>query len=310
MNPTNPKVLLTIDVEDWFQVENFKAWVPFSSWGSRQLRVERNIHRILDMLDTVVCGCPTTSTGSTNPIDHSRPPSSPRATFFVLGWIAERLPGLVREIVGRGHEIASHGYCHDLCPALAECDLKEDLARSKGILEDLAGCSVTGYRAPGFSISDTVLLALEEAGYRYDSSYNSFERNNRHGKPRLCTDCGNGSGCLRISDDLYELPIGNLTISDYNLPWGGGGYFRLIPLPIFRAGVRRILARRRVYVFYFHPWEIDPEQPRVQEASALSKFRHYVNLSRTESKLVSFIHAFKDHGFATCADYLSKIRKR
>ena len=154
MNPINQVILITVDVEDWFQVENFKTCIPFSSWSSRELRVERNTHRLLDLLDSNN-GQPTTG----HKLSEKR-----RATFFVLGWIAERLPHLVLEIHSRGHEVASHGYYHNLCRQSSYDDLKRDLSDSKKLLEDIVGDRVLGYRAPGFSINDEILKIIEDSG--------------------------------------------------------------------------------------------------------------------------------------------------
>ena len=151
--------LITIDVEDWFQVENLRPWNPVSSWDSRELRVERNVRRLLDLFDEVGAALPSNSL---------------RATFFVLGWIAERLPGLVREIAARGHEVASHGQSHRMCRPLPDAELKGELEDSKRLLEDIVGKEVAGFRAPNFSVDDRVLGLIAESGYRYDSSYNNF----------------------------------------------------------------------------------------------------------------------------------------
>ena len=232
-------ILITIDVEDWFQVENFKSLIPFSSWPSRELRVEKNTRQLLDIL------------------------GHRRATFFILGWIAERLPGLVRDIHDQGHEVASHGYHHNLCNQQSVKELEKDLADSKKRLEDIIGASVVGYRAPSFSINEDVLKVIESCGYRYDSSFNSFAMHDRY------------------------------------------GYFRLIPFPIFRMGIRQIMESDGTYLFYMHPWELDPGQPRVNDAPPSYKFRHYTNLKRVRSKLSGLFKAFRRSEFVTCRDYLA-----
>jgi len=170
-------ILFTIDVADWFQVENFKPYIPYSTWDRLDLRVERNVHRILDLLDSVHSTC---SPGA-GCIDR------PRATFFILGWIAERVPGMVREIHDRGHEVASHGYDHDLCNCLTADALKKDLTESKQLLEDIVGQPVVGYSAPNFSVNNQILNLIESCGYRYDASYNSFEMNARYGRVELAS---------------------------------------------------------------------------------------------------------------------------
>ncbi len=292
MSVANKSILITIDVEDWFQVENFKPWIPFSSWDSYELRVEKNTHHLLDLFDSINLGGP----------------QKVAATFFVLGWIAERLPHLVREIHDRGHEVASHGYNHNLCNLESKKDLKKDLIESKKLLEDIIGAPVFGYRAPSFSINNDTLRIIEESGYLYDSSYNSFEKHGRYGKI-LLNGYGKNGVALKISDNFVELPISNLKfkIQNSTLPWGGGGYFRLIPFPIFKKGVSTILEKQGGYAFYLHPWEIDPQQPKVDQANPFYKFRHYTNLSKTLFKLRKLIQEFSYCRFITCRQYLSLI---
>jgi hypothetical protein len=268
-----------------------------------------------------------------------------RCTFFVLGWLAERLPNLVREIQSRGHEIASHGYNHQLPDQLSAAELKMDLIDSKKQLEDLSGSPVTGYRAPSFAVNDDILKIVEDCGYLYDSSYNSFSLHGRYGKISL-NGCGKKGISHKLSDNFYELPISNLSIKNpfsfqssketadlrlsvlqrnggsatlssernikkriisksFVLPWGGGAYFRLLPLPLFKLGVDKILKKEETYLFYLHPWEIDPGQPRVQVGSANFKFRHYTNLRKTTSKLSRLIKDFDQSKFTTCSQYLA-----
>ncbi|MEJ5349188.1 MAG: polysaccharide deacetylase family protein [Desulfosoma sp.] len=226
-----------------------------------------------------------------------------KATFFVLGSVAERFPQLVHEIHRRGHEVASHGYWHRLCVHEKPCDLQEDLMRSKALLEDILGSPVLGYRAPGFSISDRILEQVEEAGYRYDSSYNSFGLNPRYGTLTL-----NGTRrgiAYEVQPKFYELPVSNLKILGRTLPWAGGGYFRLVPFDLFAAGVSKILRSQGAYVFYMHPWECDPMQPRVCGVDPVSRFRHYVNLSRTAARLLRLIMRFGNCRFMSCTSYLN-----
>jgi polysaccharide deacetylase family protein (PEP-CTERM system associated) len=230
-----------------------------------------------------------------------------KATFFILGWIAERMPRLVREIHAMGHEVASHGYNHELTGNLGPKDLKKDIEHSKNLLEDIIGNPVYGYRAPSFSISADMLKIVEDCGYLYDSSFNSFSANSRYGKVDFA---GNGKTGIakRLSDCFYELPISNIEWAGMVVPAGGGGYFRLYPLTLFSLGVRALLRKHGAYMFYMHPWEIDPHQPRVSEASSLSRFRHYVNLERTMDKLRRFIGEFNDCAFPSCKEYLSGIK--
>jgi hypothetical protein len=265
--------LITIDVEDWFQVENLRPWNPPAAWGSRELRVEANVHRLLDLFDSFKlpslpasqprCFFQPDPVNPVNPVGLSvvpqpctmyRVPSSSkpdpvnpvnpvglsipapctvrrepfiRATFFVLGWLAARLPHLVREIAGRGHEVASHGSSHRMCRPLSDADLGDELQGSKRLIEDITGAEVAGFRAPNFSVDDRVLSLAREAGYRYDSSYNSFS-----------------------------------------------------------------------------PWEIDPEQPRIGQASPAARFKHYTNLDKTMSKLRGMMEAFTDCRFVGCGEYI------
>jgi polysaccharide deacetylase family protein (PEP-CTERM system associated) len=322
MNPapctkSSSSILFTFDVEDWFQVENFKECIPFSSWSSRELRVEKNTHRILDLIDSVRSQgaasslrrrriafgqfLPETDQGDKQSSQSCK--SCLKATFFVLGWIAERLPHLVREIAARGHEVASHGYGHNLCNEQSSERLEDDLRNSKKLLEDIIGGPVHGYRAPSFSINEDVLKMIEDCGYLYDSSFNSFSMHARYGHVELAIYERNGISA-KISESFYELPISNLKLGNRVLPWGGGGYFRLIPFFLFSKGVRSIMKADEGYMFYLHPWEIDPEQPKVEEANRVYKFRHYVNLNRTEKKLISLFETFSDCKFVTCSDYL------
>ena len=282
-------IILTIDVEDWFQVENFKPWVPYSTWSFRELRVEKNTHQLLDLFDSFKQLQPTS-----NP---------PKATFFILGWIAERLPDLVKEIHNRGHEVASHGYYHKRCDQQPLPELKADLLASKKILEDIISAPVYGYRAPSFSINKEVLQLIEECGYKYDSSYNSFGLHGRYGHLTLPPG-DNKSIAVKIAKYFYEIPVSNLKIGKTVIPLGGGGYFRLMPFTLFKYGIKKILQKDNAYMFYMHPWEIDPEQPIVDEASPLYKFRHYINLNKTAAGLSELIQNFKHCSFVSCSEYI------
>jgi peptidoglycan-N-acetylglucosamine deacetylase len=326
MNPSNPidsTILLTFDVEDWFQVENFKQCIPFSAWPKCELRVEKNVHKILDLLDSIKLNNPTNPMNSSNSMNSSNPMNSInsmnstlcalrsapcenlRATFFILGWIAQRLPHLVREIQVRGHEVASHGYDHMLCREQSAHELKMDLVKSKELLEDVTGNTVYGYRAPSFSINDHILQLIRETGYLYDSSFNSFRLHGRYGRMNLNGNGGNGI-LHAISENFFELPVSNLKLANRVLPWGGGGYFRLIPLAIFKQGVEKILKKNGAYLFYLHPWEVDSDQPRVNELPITFRFRHYVNLDKTYSKLSSVLNCFKEHHFSTLIQYINR----
>ena len=313
MTNTN-SILLTIDVEDWFQVENFKQCIPFSSWQDCELRVEKNTHRLLDLLDSVNLHS-TSAARVVRQNSGAQSASEPRtnnpgpriyATFFVLGWIAERLPNLIREIHIRGHEVASHGYHHNLCSQQSGSTLKKDLTDSKKLLEDVVGWPIVGYRAPSFSINNDILKIVQDCGYIYDSSFNSFGLHNRYGRVVL-PQYGNIGIACQVSHTFYELPISNLTLFNFVVPWGGGGYFRLLPSHVFSLGVQSILDKKKAFLLYLHPWELDPDQPRVIDVPKLLKFRHYINLDKTVSKLSHLIQTFKQCSFSTCRQYINKV---
>ncbi|WP_456432633.1 XrtA system polysaccharide deacetylase [Thermosulfuriphilus sp.] len=270
-------ILLTIDVEDWFQVENFKPYIPYEKWPDCEIRVLDNVREILKILKAYRA----------------------RGTFFVLGWLAERLPQLVSEIRDDGHEVASHGYDHRLTTDLSEAELRADLKRSKEILESL-GVSVKGYRAPSFTVNKRLLEILKDLGYLYDSSFNPFRLHGRYGHLE-----GASLVPFEALAGFYEIPVSSLSLAGGILPWGGGAYFRLIPGPLFLWGVKRILRQSGLYVFYLHPWELDPRQPRVQ-ASWGRRFRHYYNLSATRKKLEAILRAFPQGTFKTCTEYLEE----
>ena len=267
---------LTIDVEDYFQVSAFAPHIDRASWDSCECRVERNVGRILDMLAE----------------------KNVRATFFTLGWIAERYPQLIRRIVEGGHELASHGYGHERASDLTESAFVQDITRSKALLEDLCGVEVRGYRAPSFSIGEGNLWAfdcLADAGYRYSSSIYPITHDH-YGMPDA------PRFAHRTEQGLLEVPVTTLRLFERNLPSSGGGYFRLLPYAVTRWMLRRLnQVERESAVFYFHPWEIDPQQPRIDGIDARTRFRHYVNLDSNEHKLGRLIDDFRwgrmDHIF-------------
>ncbi|GHC68830.1 polysaccharide deacetylase [Pseudorhodoferax aquiterrae] len=269
MNAATPITnALTIDVEDYFQVSAFAPYIRRDEWETRECRVERNVHRILDMLS-----------------GHGA-----KATFFTLGWIAERYPQLVRRIVAEGHELASHGYGHERASDQSEQDFLADIQRAKQILEDLGGVAVRGYRAPSFSIGTRNLWAfdcLQAAGYQYSSSIYPI-RHDHYGMP----DAPRFAHSVR--EGLLEIPVTTVRMLERNLPSSGGGYFRLLPYGLSRWMLRRVNAQdREAAIFYFHPWEIDPEQPRVAGIDAKARFRHYVNIDRMEARLDRLMGDFK-----------------
>lgn len=258
---------LTIDVEDYFQVSALAPHFPRTEWEQVPCRVERNVNLILQLLD-----------------DHDA-----RATFFVLGWVAERYPQLVRLIVAQGHEIASHGYEHERASAQPRDRFLADIALAKAVLEDIGGESVAGYRAPSFSIGKANLWAhdcIAEAGYAYSSSVYPV-RHDHYGMPDA------PRFPYRLESGLLEVPVTTMRWMGRNWPAGGGGYFRLLPYAVSRWQIAKVNRDdARAAMFYFHPWEIDPEQPRVSRASMKTRFRHYVNLERTEGRLRCLLRDF------------------
>lgn len=261
---------MTIDVEDYFQVSAFDASVSRERWATLPSRVVANTQRLLRLFDEF---------GVT-------------ATFFVLGWVAERFPSLVSDIAKRGHEMASHGYGHRLVYDQTPEAFREDVTRAKKLIEDLSGQQVRGYRAPSYSITKRSLWALDvllEAGYTYDASIFPV-RHDRYGIPDAPRHT---HSLVRGAGQLTEAPPSTVRVGSVNLPVAGGGYFRLLPYQWTRWGIGRInRVEKRPAIFYLHPWEIDPEQPRL-EASALSRFRHYRNLHRTEPRLRHLLSDFK-----------------
>jgi polysaccharide deacetylase family protein (PEP-CTERM system associated) len=258
---------LTIDVEDYFQVSAFAPCIARSEWDSRECRVERNVGLIMDMLDR----------------------HGIKATFFTLGWVAERYPDLVRELARRGHEVASHGYAHQRATDQSREEFLDDISRAKVILEALSGQPVRGYRAPSFSISTGNLWAfdcLAEAGYRYSSSIYPI-KHDHYGipdAPRFMHD---------VRPTLIEIPATTIRAFSRNWPASGGGYFRLMPYVLSRHLIRHVNEEdEAAAVFYFHPWEVDPQQPRIEGASAKARFRHYLNLDRMEARLERLLNDF------------------
>jgi polysaccharide deacetylase family protein (PEP-CTERM system associated) len=274
-----------------------------------ELRVEKNTHKLLNLFDELGESFSKNSDSKVISNSTAHPPSRQaaqpiNATFFILGWIAKRLPALVQEIKNRGHEIASHGFCHDLCSLQGTTDLRKDLIDSKNLLEDIIGSPVLGYRAPSFSVNHDILKIIEDVGFSYDASYNSFDKHGRYGKLAM-KDFQKAGIAYKISDDFFEIPVSNLSFQSYIIPLSGGGYFRLLPLCLFKTGVQRILKRGDAYHFYIHPWEIDAGQPRVKNVSSMFKFRHYVNIDKTIVKLKNLITSFSHCRFQTLSEYLS-----
>jgi polysaccharide deacetylase family protein (PEP-CTERM system associated) len=265
-DPGSDKAALSIDVEDWFHAANLN--VAREAWERCELRVERNTMRMMEILDAC----------------HAR------ATFFVLGWVAEKCPHLVRAIAAAGHEVASHGYDHELVYSQQPNAFRSDVLRSKEYLEDLIGKRVRGYRAPSFSITDWAIPILQDVGFEYDSSVVPTIAHDRYGR---LNGMDAGRPVVLLRDGFYEVCISCIQLGKHGIPWGGGGYFRLVPYLLWLWGVRRILRSGIPYIFYIHPWEIDPGQPRVAGIKATYEFRQRVNLQRCEGRFAALVGAFE-----------------
>jgi polysaccharide deacetylase family protein (PEP-CTERM system associated) len=259
----------TVDVEDYFHVAALASAISRDSWPDREYRVERNTERLLELLAE----------------------RSVHGTFFVLGWVAERSPGLVRRIAAAGHEVACHGYSHELIYRQSRQVFREETARSKGLLEDAIGQPVLGYRAASFSIVRDSLWALDDLidlGFRYDSSIFAI-RHDRYGIPDASPLPGRVTAPSGRS--ILEFPMAPANFFGLKIPVTGGGYFRILPYRLTLAGLRRINAAGRPFAFYLHPWEIDPGQPRIS-VGTFSRFRHYTNLSRCQERLRRLLKEF------------------
>jgi polysaccharide deacetylase family protein (PEP-CTERM system associated) len=261
---------LTVDVEDYFQVEALSNCIDRREWDRQECRIEQNVDRILEMFSD----------------------ARVHATFFTLGWIAERYPSIIRRIVSEGHELASHGLSHYRADRQQRVEFLDDVSRAKKVLEDCGGVPVRGYRAASFSITRRNLWALDvlrEAGYRYSSSTYPI-RHDLYGIPEAprfaffpFPDC-----------EFIEIPVSSVRRFGLNWPCGGGGYFRLLPYWISTYNLRSVARHdQEPCVFYFHPWEIDPDQPRFREVSLKTKLRHYVNLGKSQSRLNRLLKDFR-----------------
>jgi polysaccharide deacetylase family protein (PEP-CTERM system associated) len=270
---------MTIDVEDYFQVSAFDGVVSRDAWDTMPSRVVANTRRLLELFDA----------------------AGVKSTFFVLGWVADRHPSLVTEIAKAGHELASHGYGHRLVYDQSPEVFREDVRRAKAVIEEKGGQRVSGYRAPSYSITKRSLWALDilaEEGYTYDASIFPI-RHDRYGipdAPRHPYKVGENGHAL------MEAPPSTVRVAGTNLPIAGGGYFRLLPYWWTRWGIAHLnRSEARPAIFYLHPWEIDPDQPRL-EAGALGRFRHYRNLDKTEARLTRLLSEFR---FGSLADVLA-----
>lgn len=289
-----PVGVVSVDVEDYFHAESFSDIVERSRWDSYGSRVERNTRRLLEVLAKL----------------------NVRGTFFVLGWVAERFPGLVREIGAGGHELGCHSYWHRLIYKLDPAEFREDTRRAKDVIEQISGEPVRGYRAPTYSVVDGSLWALEilsELGFSYDSSIFPIQHD-RYGIP----DAPRAPFRFQTpSGSMTEFPITTFRLAGRNLPVGGGGYLRLLPQIYTRLGLQRVQREGLPSVIYIHPWEIDPDQPRLAGRLS-SRLRHYTNLSRTLERFQSVLQAgsytsFRESGLADSAKdfdlYAHKQRK-
>lgn len=259
---------LTVDVEDYFHVAAFENNIKSSDWANMPVRVERNTYRLLELFAA----------------------QQAQATFFLLGWVAERYPQLVKAIHEAGHEVASHGYNHTKATQQSRNEFAADVRDTKKLLEDITGAAVYGYRAPSFSIDKTnewAFAELKAAGYLYSSSTYPV-KHDLYGTPDWPQQP------YMRPEGIWECPMPILNMAGKQLPVAGGGYFRLLPYWLSKRLINRYLqSNSSPYMFYFHPWEIDPDQPRVEGASVKSKFRHYVNLGRMEGKLTALLQDYK-----------------
>ncbi len=276
------KNAMTIDVEDYFHVSAFASSIKPAQWDSYPCRVEANTDKLLGMFNE----------------------SGIKATFFVLGWVAERYPQLVRSLAAQGHEVACHGYSHQLVYNQSPAEFRTETERSKSVLEELVQAPVLGYRAASYSITSKSLWALDilvELGFSYDSSIFPV-RHDRYGIP------GGSRAPYRVrtplGKELVEFPLTTVELAHYRLPVSGGGYFRLFPYFLTRLALASVNRReQRPFIFYLHPWEVDPDQPRV-DTGWLSRFRHYNNLDRCESRLRQLMADFE---FGTVAEVLQDL---
>lgn len=273
----------TVDVEDYFHVAALSRAVSRESWPTREYRVERNTERLLSVLAN----------------------KGVHGTFFVLGWVAERSPNLLRRIASAGHEIACHGYSHQLVYRQTPDEFREETRRAKDLIEQAVGETVLGYRAASFSITSASLWALDvliDLGFEYDSSIFPI-RHDRYGIPGASPCLGRFTA--PTGRTIIEFPMSAASFLGVKVPVSGGGYFRIFPYWLTRAGLRRINTRtKRPFVFYLHPWELDPGQPRIS-VGMLSRFRHYTNLARCELRLSELLD---DFSFAPAADVLRQHR--
>lgn len=268
--------ILTIDVEDYYQVENFKKYISIDEWDTFESHVVNSTHLLLDILKKY----------------------NIKATFFVLGWTAEKYPQLVQDIYQQGHEIASHGYKHLLVYDLNKETFYKNLKKSINIIENIIDDKIFGFRAPSFSITRKSLWALDimkDLNLKYDSSIYPISGHNRYG----ISDAD--PYIFKHKNQIIEVPPASFQLFNKRWPIGGGGYFRLLPYKVMRLLLKKIDRTENPFVMYFHPWEFDPNQPKIKEASYSEKFRHYININKNEKK---FNELLSDFEFTTIKDYL------
>ncbi len=267
-NALPEKQVLTVDVEDYFHVSAFEKVIDRADWVNLEQRVEASTYRLLELFSERDAKC----------------------TFFTLGWVAERYPNLIKTIVEQGHELASHGFAHQRATLMTPDEFREDVSKSKRILEDAAGQAILGYRAPSFSFNDTniwVYDILKELGFEYSSSTYPI-KHDLYGVPEW------PRFIYERPEGIIEIPVPTTRKNGSNTGIGGGGYFRLYPYWLSKRRINNYLTtEKQPYSFYFHPWEIDPEQPRIAGASIKSKLRHYLNLSRMEGKVVQLLEDYQ-----------------
>ena len=265
---TTPRFLATFDIEDWFHAENVRSSLPTLDPDSLEGRIEPNARALLDILAE----------------------AGVRSTMFVLGWVAERYPAIVRRIVADGHEVASHTHLHRNLNTLSRDEVVRELAQAKDALEQVTGVAVRGVRAPNFSVSDEVLDVLAEAGYWYDSSYFGFEQHDRYGHISETIDAR--APVVEVRPGLLEIQMTRVPVGPLMIPWAGGAYFRLLPYPVFRRGVAKQLRSTSWFTFYLHPWELDAEETAPTGMARSLRFRAYTGRHRVSRDLRRLVGEF------------------
>lgn len=270
------KFVFSIDVEDWFQVENLREKILRSGWDKKEMRIVRNTNTVLDILNR----------------------KGIRATFFVLAWIAEKRPELVKMIAENGHEVASHGYGHELLHKMSDEEMRDDIKKSLDILGPLSENKIVGYRAPSFSITNKTADLLKKMGFIYEASFNKFQYNKRYGKINIREEIRKADlqsvNCTFLENGLVEFPVSVNTY--FTIYWPlGGGYFRLSPMYFLKKQLNDIFKNSDIANIYLHPWEFDSQQPRVKGLRKNYRFRHYYGLNKTARKLAKFIEHVKSN---------------